>query len=153
AVAATSGSVNAIGRLAVIPLLFFAGLWLPRALMPTVLQDMSNYTPLGAAVEAIQDSMQTGFPPARPLLVLVAYAVVFAAAAPRRRSRHPQGVTARGARPLILPRLPGKPHAVILAARHVRVNSPPVPGPISGRPGRPGRAARRGCRPCPAGCG
>ena len=46
-------------------------------------QDMSNYTPLGAAVEAIQDSMQTGFPPARPLLVLVAYAVVFAVAARR----------------------------------------------------------------------
>jgi hypothetical protein len=39
--------------------------------------------PLGAAVEAIQDSMQTGFPPARPLLVLVAYAVVFAVAARR----------------------------------------------------------------------
>jgi ABC-2 type transport system permease protein len=78
AVAPTSGSVNAIGRLAIIPLLFFAGLWLPRALMPAVLQDISNYTPLGAAVEAIQDSMQTGFPPARPLLVLVAYAVVFA---------------------------------------------------------------------------
>jgi ABC-2 type transport system permease protein len=75
--------VNAIGRLALIPLLFFAGLWLPRALMPTVLQDISNYTPLGAAVEAIQDSMQTGFPPARPLLVLVAYAVVFAVAARR----------------------------------------------------------------------
>jgi len=83
AVAPTSGSVNAIGRLALIPLLFFAGLWLPRALMPTVLQDVSNYTPLGAAVEAIQDSMQTGFPPARPLLVLVAYAVVFAVAARR----------------------------------------------------------------------
>jgi ABC-2 type transport system permease protein len=83
AVAPTAGSVNAIGRLAVIPLLFFAGLWLPRALMPPVLQDISNYSPLGAAVEAIQDSMQTGFPSARPLLVLVAYAVVFAVAARR----------------------------------------------------------------------
>ena len=78
AVAPTASSVNAIGRLALIPLMFFAGLWLPRALMPAVLQDISNYTPLGAAVEAIQDSMQTGFPPATPLLVLVAYTVVFA---------------------------------------------------------------------------
>jgi ABC-2 type transport system permease protein len=83
AVAPTSGSVNAIGRLALVPLMFFAGLWLPRALMPAVLQDISNYTPLGAAVEAIQDSMQTGFPPARPLLVLAAYAVVFGIAARR----------------------------------------------------------------------
>jgi ABC-2 type transport system permease protein len=83
AVAPTSGSVNAISRLALIPLMFFAGLWLPRPLMPQILQDISNYTPLGAAVEAIQDSMQAGFPPARPLLVLAAYAVVFAFAARR----------------------------------------------------------------------
>jgi ABC-2 type transport system permease protein len=83
ALAPTSASVNAIGRLAVIPLLFFAGLWLPRALMPHILQVISDYTPLGAAVQAIQDSMQTGFPPARPLLVLVAYAVVFALTARR----------------------------------------------------------------------
>ena len=57
--------------------MFFAGLWLPRAIMPAVLQDISNYTPLGAAVEAIQDSMLQGFPPAAPLLVLAAYAVAF----------------------------------------------------------------------------
>jgi ABC-2 type transport system permease protein len=78
ALAPTASSVNAIGRLTLIPLLFFAGLWLPRPLMPGVLQGISNYTPLGAAVEAIQDSMQTGFPPAAPLLVLLAYALVFA---------------------------------------------------------------------------
>jgi ABC-type multidrug transport system permease subunit len=52
-------------------------LWLPRALMPGVLQGISNYTPLGAAVGAIQDSMLQGFPPAAPLLVLAAYALVF----------------------------------------------------------------------------
>ena len=83
AVAPTAGSVNAIGRLALVPLMFFAGLWLPRALMPAILQDISDYSPLGAAVEAIQYSMQTGFPPARPLLVLAAYAVVFGFAARR----------------------------------------------------------------------
>jgi ABC-2 type transport system permease protein len=62
ALAPTANSVNAIGRLTLIPLLFFAGLWLPRAIMPAVLLDISNYTPLGAAVEAIQDSIRTGFP-------------------------------------------------------------------------------------------
>jgi ABC-2 type transport system permease protein len=77
AVARTSTAANVIGRLAFFPLMFFAGLWLPRALMPTILLDISNYTPLGAAVQAIQDSMQTGFPPAAPLLVLAAYAVIF----------------------------------------------------------------------------
>jgi ABC-2 type transport system permease protein len=83
ALAPTANSVNAIGRLALIPLMFFAGLWLPRAIMPAVLQDISNYTPLGAAVEAIQDSVQTGFPPAAPLLVLAGYTLVFAVLARR----------------------------------------------------------------------
>ena len=77
AVARTATAVNVIGRVTFFPLMFFAGLWLPRALMPGLLLDISNYTPLGATVQAIQDSMQTGFPPAAPLLVLAAYAVVF----------------------------------------------------------------------------
>ena len=77
ALARTSTAVNVIGRVTFFPLMFFAGLWLPRALMPQALLDISNYTPLGAAVQAMQTSMQTGFPPATPLLVLAAYAVVF----------------------------------------------------------------------------
>jgi ABC-2 type transport system permease protein len=56
-------------------MMFFAGLWLPRAVMPGVLLTISNYTPLGAAVEAIQNSMLQGFPPAAPLLVLAGYAL------------------------------------------------------------------------------
>jgi ABC-2 type transport system permease protein len=78
AVARTANGANVIGRLVFFPLMFFAGLWLPRALMPGVLVDISNYTPVGAAVQAMQDSMLQGFPPAAPLLVLVAYALVFA---------------------------------------------------------------------------
>jgi ABC-2 type transport system permease protein len=77
AVTRTSTAANVIGRVAFFPLMFFAGLWLPRSLMPHLLFDISNYTPLGAAVQAIQASMQTGFPPAAPLLVLAGYAVVF----------------------------------------------------------------------------
>jgi ABC-2 type transport system permease protein len=57
--------------------MFFAGLWLPRALMPPVLLDISNYSPLGPAVQAMQDSMLSGFPSVQPLLVLAGYAVVF----------------------------------------------------------------------------
>ena len=77
AVARTANGASVIGRLAFFPLMFFAGLWLPRALMPDVLLTISNYTPLGAAVEAIQDSMLQGFPPVAPLLVLAGYALVF----------------------------------------------------------------------------
>jgi ABC-2 type transport system permease protein len=77
AVARTANAASIMGRLAFFPLIFFAGLWLPRDLMPTVLRDISNYTPLGAAVQAIQSSMLNGFPSAAPLLVLAGYAVVF----------------------------------------------------------------------------
>jgi ABC-2 type transport system permease protein len=77
AVAKTSTAANVIGRLAFFPLMFFAGLWLPRAEMPSLLLDVSNYTPLGAMVQAVQASIRTGFPPVTPLLVLAAYAVVF----------------------------------------------------------------------------
>ena len=62
AVARTANGANVIGRLVFFPLMFFAGLWLPRALMPGVLLDISNYTPLGAAVQAMQDSMLRGTP-------------------------------------------------------------------------------------------
>jgi ABC-2 type transport system permease protein len=77
ALSRTSTAASVIGRVAFFPLIFFAGLWLPRAEMPPILLDVSNYTPLGAAVQAIQASMQTGFPPVPPLLVLAGYGVVF----------------------------------------------------------------------------
>jgi hypothetical protein len=35
-----------------------------------------NYSPLGAAVQAMNSAMQGNFPPARPLLVMAGYAVV-----------------------------------------------------------------------------
>jgi ABC-2 type transport system permease protein len=57
--------------------MFFAGLYYPVQLLPGVLQDISHFSPLGAAVQAIQAAMNTGFPPAQPLLVLAAYALVF----------------------------------------------------------------------------
>jgi ABC-2 type transport system permease protein len=76
-VARTATGASVIGRLAFFPMIFLAGLWWPRELMPGVLQGVSGFTPLGAAVEAMQDSMQGQFPPVLPLLVLVAYALVF----------------------------------------------------------------------------
>jgi ABC-2 type transport system permease protein len=84
AAAARSGTAaRAIGAGAFYPLLFFAGMWLPGPLMPAVLAAISKFTPLGASVEAIQDSMQGQFPPAAALLVLAGYALVFAFIAKR----------------------------------------------------------------------
>lgn len=66
------------------PLLFFSGLWIPLAQMPGVLQHIATCTPVGAAVQAIQDSMRGAFPPARLLAVMAIWALVFALVSRRR---------------------------------------------------------------------
>jgi ABC-2 type transport system permease protein len=64
-------------------MMYFAGLFFPRAEMPRPLLDISNLTPLGAAVQAIQGALRSGFPPIAPLLVMPAYALIFGALAVR----------------------------------------------------------------------
>jgi ABC-2 type transport system permease protein len=61
--------------------MFFAGLWVPRAQMGAVLRHVSDFTPLGAAVGAIQEAAGGHFPHASHLAVLTAYAVIFSVAA------------------------------------------------------------------------
>jgi ABC-2 type transport system permease protein len=72
-----------LAALCFFPLMFFAGLFLPRAEMPRALLDVSNFSPLGAAVQAIQSALLSGFPPIAPLLVLPVYALVFSVLAVR----------------------------------------------------------------------
>jgi len=48
-----------------------------RELMPDLLRRISDWTPLGAAVRALQTSMQGAFPGYAPLLVLAGYALLF----------------------------------------------------------------------------
>jgi hypothetical protein len=57
---------------------FFAGVWLPREAMPPALQTVSDVTPLGSAVHAMDISMLAGqCPPAEPLLAMAVWAVTF----------------------------------------------------------------------------
>jgi ABC-2 type transport system permease protein len=77
AVARTSAAARGIMAAVLYPLLFFSGLYYPVQLLPGALQAISHFTPLGAAVQAMQAAMNVGFPPAAPLLVLAAYALVF----------------------------------------------------------------------------
>jgi len=77
ALARTSGAARGLMAAALYPMLFFSGLYYPVQLMPSVIGDISNYTPLGAAVPAIGDSWVGQFPPAQPLLVLAGYALMF----------------------------------------------------------------------------
>jgi ABC-2 type transport system permease protein len=74
---------SGLGALLFFPLMFFAGLWIPRATMGDTLRHVSDFTPLGAAGQAIQDAMAGQWPAAQHLLVLAAYALIFTVAAVR----------------------------------------------------------------------
>jgi ABC-2 type transport system permease protein len=83
AVASTGRAANAIGAILFFPMMFFAGLWLPQAAMPSVLRSVSHATPLGAAVQAMTDAWQGHWPHPLELGVLAGYAIVFMVAAAR----------------------------------------------------------------------
>jgi ABC-2 type transport system permease protein len=75
--ARSANAANAIGQILFYPMMFFAGLYFPRELMPGALRHVSDWTPLGAAVQALQTSAEGSFPAAQPLLVMASYAVLF----------------------------------------------------------------------------
>jgi ABC-2 type transport system permease protein len=75
--ARTARVAGAVGTMLFLPLMFFAGLWVPLATMPAPLRRVSDDTPLGAAVSALQHSMAGQWPPASGLAILAGYSVVF----------------------------------------------------------------------------
>jgi ABC-2 type transport system permease protein len=81
AIAPSARSASAIGAISFFPMMFFAGLWVPRAAMSPTLRDISDVTPLGAGVGALQAAMRGDFPRPLYLVVLAAWAIVAAAAA------------------------------------------------------------------------
>jgi ABC-2 type transport system permease protein len=83
ALAPTGRTAGVIGTMLFFPLMFFAGLWIPIATMPASLRQISDFTPLGAAVQAMQDSMRGSWPHLWSLALLAGYAVVFTVAAAR----------------------------------------------------------------------
>src|SRR5512135_732486 len=83
AIARSQNAASGIGQLLYWPMIFFAGVLFPRPAMPAVLRDIGDWTPSGAAVHALKDSMLGTFPPAQLLLVLVGWAVVFGVLAVR----------------------------------------------------------------------
>ncbi len=74
---------NSIGTLLFFPLMFFAGLWTPREVMPDVLQRIADFTPLGAGERALNDAMTGSWPNLLSVTVLVGYVAAFGFAAVR----------------------------------------------------------------------
>jgi len=83
AVAPNSRVVQGAGSAAMFPLLFFAGMWLPRRLMPEVLRRISDLTPTGALGQLFTDAFAGHPPEAFHLAVAAGWAVAAGLAAAR----------------------------------------------------------------------
>jgi ABC-2 type transport system permease protein len=83
AVAPNSKTANGIGMMVYFPMLFAAGVWTPGPVMPDVVRQASDFTPLGAASQAMQDAWSGSFPSALHLLVMAGYVLVTGALAAR----------------------------------------------------------------------
>ena len=78
----TSASVG-IGSLVYYPMLFAAGVWTPGPAMPDAVRRVADYTPLGAASQAMQDAWAGQWPSLLHVTVMLAFAGGFAALAAR----------------------------------------------------------------------
>jgi ABC-2 type transport system permease protein len=81
AVVPTANSGQGLGMMLYFPLLFFAGVYIPLQVMPDGIQTISNWTPAGAAVQALTESWIGNTPATSSLLVMAAYGLVAAALA------------------------------------------------------------------------
>jgi ABC-2 type transport system permease protein len=76
ATAPTTNTALAIGMAIYFPMLFFAGVWIPRSIMPDGLRTMSTVTPMGSAVQALEDAWFGSTPSLANLLVMAIWAIV-----------------------------------------------------------------------------
>jgi ABC-2 type transport system permease protein len=67
---------GAIGMVLFFPFLFFAGLWLPRESMNDILRTISDFTPLGAGVQSLQDAAADHWPQLLHVSVMLGWAIV-----------------------------------------------------------------------------
>ncbi|AVT36718.1 ABC transporter permease [Plantactinospora sp. BB1] len=73
----TSRAAMGIGSVAYYPMLFAAGVWTPGPLMPEAVRRIADFTPLGAASQALQDTWAGDWPQPLHLAVLVGSIALF----------------------------------------------------------------------------
>ena len=83
ALAPTASSAQGIGLAVYFPLLFFAGVYFPRAVMSEGLRRISDLTPSGAAVQALSETWAGNSASGSSLLVMAAFAIGTALVATR----------------------------------------------------------------------
>jgi ABC-2 type transport system permease protein len=69
-------AAGAIGTLLFFPVLFGAGLWAPRETMGAVLRRISDFTPLGAGVQSLQDATAGHWPQLLHIGVMLGWTIV-----------------------------------------------------------------------------
>lgn len=72
----TGTATGAIGTVLLFPMMFFAGLWIPRDSMNEVLRTISDFTPLGAGVQSLQDATAGNWPQLLHLAVMLGWALL-----------------------------------------------------------------------------
>jgi ABC-2 type transport system permease protein len=83
ALAPTGRAAGAIGSILFFPVMFFAGLWAPRATMSDALVRISDLTPLGAGVQSLQDTANGSWPQPLHIAVMLVWTVAAGAVAAR----------------------------------------------------------------------
>jgi ABC-2 type transport system permease protein len=83
AVTPNARASTGFGSLVYFPMMFFAGVWTPGPTMPEVARRIADFTPLGAASQAMQQAWAGGWPRPLHLAVLIAYTVVLGTIAAR----------------------------------------------------------------------
>jgi ABC-2 type transport system permease protein len=83
AVAPSGKAAAGIGTVLWFPMMFFAGLWVPREAMPETLRRIGDFTPLGAGVQAMRDAWNGAWPDPLHLAVMAAFAIGASLAAAR----------------------------------------------------------------------
>ncbi|HEV2781231.1 MAG TPA: ABC transporter permease [Actinophytocola sp.] len=75
ALAPSGKGAGAIGSVLFFPVLLGAGLWLPRDLMPVWGRRISDFTPLGAGVQSLQDAAGGAWPQLLHVAVMLSWTI------------------------------------------------------------------------------